>query len=101
MKRNNKNRYLYIVAIFIAAMLPYTACPQSTPILLPPGTVEGRLPNGLHYLILHNASPASRVEFRLIMRVGFVFGKIGGNCEHIDCTVETGESVDILSVLHS
>ena len=72
MKRNNKNRYLYIAAIFIAAMLPYTACPQSTPILLPPGTVEGRLPNGLHYLILHNASPASRVEFRLIMRVGSV-----------------------------
>ena len=52
-------------------MLPYTACPQSTPILLPLGTVEGRLPNGLHYLILHNASPASRVEFRLIMRVPY------------------------------
>lgn len=72
MKRNNKNRYLYIAAIFIAAMLPCIACPQSTPILLPTGTVEGRLPNGLHYLILHNASPASRVEFRLIMRVGSV-----------------------------
>lgn len=45
---------------------------QSAPISLPKGTVEGCLPNGLHYLILKNAVPASRVEFRLIMRVGSV-----------------------------
>ena len=45
---------------------------QSAPISLPKGTVEGYLPNGLHYLILKNAVPASRVEFRLIMRVGSV-----------------------------
>lgn len=61
-----------IAAIFMAAMLPYIACSQSTPILLPHGTVEGRLSNGLRYLILNNASPASRVEFRLIMRIGSV-----------------------------
>lgn len=43
---------------------------DSTFITLPKGTVEGRLKNGLHYLILENSSPASRVEFRLVMRVG-------------------------------
>lgn len=63
---------MWIAAILVAAMLPYIACSQGTPILLPHGTVEGRLSNGLHYLILNNASPASRVEFRLIMRVGSV-----------------------------
>ncbi|MCQ5209230.1 insulinase family protein, partial [Bacteroides thetaiotaomicron] len=29
-------------------------------------------PNGLRYLILRNSSPASRIEFRLVMEVGSV-----------------------------
>lgn len=45
---------------------------QSAPISLPQGTVEGYLSNGLHYLILKNTLPASKVEFRLIMHVGSV-----------------------------
>lgn len=75
MRRNNKNLYKYvsIAAILIAAMCVYIpGYAQSAPISLPKGTVEGYLPNGLHYLILKNAVPASRVEFRLIMRVGSV-----------------------------
>ncbi|MDO4770795.1 pitrilysin family protein [Porphyromonas sp.] len=59
-----------IVATCIASLLLHKAYPQTTPIALPSGTVEGRLDNGFHYLILPNATPASKVEFRLIMRVG-------------------------------
>lgn len=36
---------------------------------LPPNTVEGVLPNGLHYLILPNGTPAHTTEFRLVMRL--------------------------------
>lgn len=39
-------------------------------ISLPANTTEGRLSNGLHYLILPNGSPAHTAEFRLIMRLG-------------------------------
>lgn len=39
-------------------------------IKFPEGTVEGTLPNGLRYLILRNDFPASRVEYRLVWRVG-------------------------------
>ncbi len=39
-------------------------------IKMPEGTVQGRLPNGLQYLILRNDFPASRVEYRLVWQVG-------------------------------
>lgn len=42
------------------------------PVQLPPHTIEGWLPNGLHYLILPNNSPTHTTEFRLVMRVGSV-----------------------------
>ena len=41
-------------------------------ITLPDKTVEGKLENGLHYLILPNATPSHTVEMRLVMRVGAV-----------------------------
>lgn len=34
------------------------------------GTVEGFLPNGLHYIVLPNCEPAHHLELRLVMRVG-------------------------------
>lgn len=37
-----------------------------------PGTVEGILPNGLHYVVLPNAEPVHHVELRLVMKVGSV-----------------------------
>lgn len=43
-----------------------------SPVDFLPGTVEGFLPNGLHYLVLPNAEPVHNVELRLIMRVGSV-----------------------------
>lgn len=46
--------------------------PVGDSILLPVNTTEGQLPNGLHYLILPNGSPANTVEFRLIMRLGSI-----------------------------
>lgn len=53
--------------------LPARHSPDSgLPVQLPPHTIEGRLPNGLHYLILPNNSPTHTTEFRLVMRVGSV-----------------------------
>lgn len=74
MKRNNQHirTCLCMAAIFIAAMFSVVAYAQPVPISLPAGTLEGHLSNGLHYLILQNPSPASRVEFRLVMQVGSV-----------------------------
>ncbi len=59
-----------IAAIFMAAICHSEGYAQEEPVKLPPGTVEGRLGNGLHYLILRNGTPASKAEFRLVMRVG-------------------------------
>lgn len=59
-----------MVAACVATLFSHNVYPQSAPIALPAGTVEGRLDNGLHYLILPNPTPSSKVEFRLIMRVG-------------------------------
>lgn len=75
MKRNNIRKLLCVAAIFIAAMcanMPVYSNSRSTLIFLPTGTLEGYLPNGLHYLILRNSSPVSRVEARLVLRVGSV-----------------------------
>lgn len=44
----------------------------SPPVDFLPGTVEGFLPNGLHYLVLPNSEPVHNVELRLVMRVGSV-----------------------------
>ena len=61
-----------MAAIFIVSMSPLIVYAQTSFIPLPAGTLEGRLPNGLRYLILRNSSPASRIEFRLVMEVGSV-----------------------------
>lgn len=45
---------------------------DSLKISLPRNTVEGRLSNGLHYLILPNGNPSNTVEMRLVMRLGAV-----------------------------
>ena len=55
-----------MAAIFIVSMSPLIVYAQTSFIPLPAGTLEGRLPNGLRYLILRNSSPASRIEFRLV-----------------------------------
>lgn len=59
--------------LFWAAWLvcvPLAAQSLSDSIKLPADIVEGRLPNGLRYLLKKNNTPASRTEFRLIMHVG-------------------------------
>lgn len=61
-----------MAAIFIVSISPLIVYAQTDSIPLPAGTLEGRLPNGLRYLILRNSSPASRIEFRLVMQVGSV-----------------------------
>lgn len=61
--------------LFWAAWLvcvPLVAQSLSDSIKLPADIVEGRLANGLRYLLKKNDTPASRTEFRLIMRIGSV-----------------------------
>lgn len=59
------------------------AATTSSTIALPEGTVEGRLPNGLRYIILHNDFPAKRAEFRLVWNVGAVQqDDTQGGCAH-------------------
>lgn len=65
-------RCLSLTALWAAALFSHAVCAQSSPIALPQGTVEGRLENGFHYLIMPNHMPASRVEVRLIMRAGSI-----------------------------
>lgn len=43
---------------------------QNASISLPPNTIEGRLSNGMHYIVLPNALPRHDIELRLVMRVG-------------------------------
>ena len=70
--QRSKLRSILMAAIFIVSMSPLIVYAQTSFIPLPAGTLEGRLPNGLRYLILRNSSPASRIEFRLVMEVGSV-----------------------------
>lgn len=68
-------RLIRHAALFGAALFacqPICSQTLNDTIRLPKGTVEGTLSNGLHYLVLPNKNPASRTEFRLVMRVGSV-----------------------------
>lgn len=62
-------------ALFGAALSVFfsaSAVEITDTISLPKGTVEGFLPNGLHYIILPNDYPENRAEFRLVWQVGSV-----------------------------
>lgn len=63
---------------------PSAAAAAPSPLIeLPEGTLEGRLPNGLRYIILHNDYPEKRAEFRLIWNVGAVQqDDTQGGCAH-------------------
>lgn len=65
-----RHAVLFGAAWFVSVSL--TAQSLSDSIKLPTDIVEGRLPNGLRYLLKKNNTPASRTEFRLIMHVGSV-----------------------------
>lgn len=55
----------------------------SDTVKLPEGTLVGRLPNGLEYLILHNDFPEARIEYRLVWQVGAVQQDDSqGGCAH-------------------
>lgn len=45
---------------------------NTVPLSLPSGTIEGFLPNGLHYIIKQNDLPRHNVECRLVMNVGSI-----------------------------
>lgn len=62
-------RWILLGTGMIAVSLLRAASP---PVDFLPGTVEGFLPNGLHYLVLPNSEPVHNVELRLVMRVGSV-----------------------------
>lgn len=75
MKRTNHIRHclpgiLGGIGILCAQFVQAAPFMGTDSISLPANTTEGRLSNGLHYLILPNGSPAHTAEFRLIMRLG-------------------------------
>lgn len=66
---NLKNSLLSGLMLLASA----TAGAQSiVPLSLPSGTIEGFLPNGLHYIIKQNDLPRHNVECRLVMNVGSI-----------------------------
>ena len=66
---NLKNSLLSGLMLLASA----TAGAQSiVPLSLPSGTIEGFLPNGLHYIIKQNDLPRHNVECRLVMNVGAI-----------------------------
>ncbi len=56
----------------LAALFPVLLQAQPDTLTLAPGTCEGVLPNGLHYILRQNPVPESRIEFRLVWRIGSV-----------------------------
>lgn len=61
-----------LAGIALSFVIGAGAAELTDTISLPAGTVEGRLPNGLHYLLLPNDYPEGRAEFRLVWQVGSV-----------------------------
>lgn len=61
---------LRAVALLLMVALP--AAGRGRVAALPPETVEGRMANGLRYVLMRNALPRHTVECRLVMSVGSV-----------------------------
>ena len=67
MKKTLSATFIFFLTVFSCAL---QLCAQKTSIALPPNAIEGRLANGMHYIVLPNALPRHDIELRLIMRVG-------------------------------
>lgn len=83
----NLKRLYTLVALLWAASLVFIPSAHGATsdelIKLPAGTVEGRLPNGLKYIILPNKFPEKKAEFRLVWKVGAVQQDDNqGGCAH-------------------
>ena len=77
MKKMRKKFILSTFWLFLIFGLLFSGCAFAQPSLsgdrlisLPRGTVEGKLQNGLRYIILPNALPRHCVEVRMVMDVG-------------------------------
>ncbi len=57
-------KYLIIVSLFLATALIGGEMPTDKRL------VEGMLPNGFHYMIMHNEKPKDRVVIRLLVKAG-------------------------------
>lgn len=66
---NSKKLFLIIYCLLVSA---YSWSKDIKDITLPPSTVEGFLPNGLHYLLKTNNLPRHNVECRLIIHAGSI-----------------------------
>lgn len=65
-------RQCTLAGVALSFFFSASAAEVNDTISLPQGTVEGFLPNGLHYIILPNDYPENRAEFRLVWQVGSV-----------------------------
>ena len=77
MKKMRKESILSTFWLFLIFGLLFSGCAFAQPSLsgdrlisLPKGTVEGKLQNGLRYIILPNALPRHCVEVRMVMDIG-------------------------------
>ena len=68
--RLSKKISLFVGLISVLLLSSFSSIADNTPILLPDKYIEGRLPNGLRYIIKNNDTPFKRTEFRLVMSVG-------------------------------
>lgn len=66
-----KLKYSLLLGFLILASV-IAGAKNSVPLSLPSGTIEGFLPNGLHYIIKQNDLPRHNVECRLVMNVGSI-----------------------------
>lgn len=69
MKRIKYNIF-FLLLCFIATSLQANAKRKSIFFTLPTHAVEGLLPNGLRYILMHNEQPVHCVEMRLVMHTG-------------------------------
>lgn len=64
-----KLRYLAVWAL-VGTSIPINAFAVDKPINFPKTCIEGRLDNGLRYIVMPNQAPQNCVELRLVLRVG-------------------------------
>jgi zinc protease len=65
-------RLAAVVALNVGALAAQAAPSPTTPLVLDPSVRAGTLPNGMHYFVRANATPAKRAELRLAVNAGSI-----------------------------
>ncbi len=62
----------FVAALLVFAVLPASAQSPDAPLPHDTAVLTGRLPNGVQYIVRHNARPEKRAELRLVVNAGSV-----------------------------